>query len=257
MWDSLTEQRGAWLLTAGAPPDDIAAALGDHQWAEAFAEWTADQGDAQMAAVADLLHSHVIGASMSDLWEIALAGRIQFPAELETVNEELHWVAGQNEDREHEHSRQILAELWGWGTATLAPWWPAFQQEVARLTTVTDHFVEEADGLRYQGASPTLTRQELEAYKATIDGWLKYFINEEMSVGDHRTCFQLGDIVLPQADWVEARYLEGIQALGGAFTGVRRKTSKGRQAVEVHYSPDPAAWKQAFRRFSDKIVEFA
>jgi len=138
----------------------------------------------------------------------------------------------------------------------------------AAYRRVSDKSIEHVDNLVEASAqdaptqdAPTqdaqgggVTVELLQQNQALLDRWLKSTL-DSLEVGDETQFLQVGSYILT-GDAI-TNWREGARALPGFCGGyLRRKTSKGRATIQVIGSNDPAAFKEGFRRVSDKLLQW-
>jgi hypothetical protein len=239
-WDIENDEHRQAIHDAGAPPADLSGIVQSDFWRWVFTIWPGAQDGLnwqRFHLFADLRDGMSIAGAYdkySGDWDPRL------PVDLSQLAQDVS--VGRVE--ESEASIELRNSL------------------VDELDAVRADFLDDVRGL--QGAAlvgepealPGVSAAELEANHATLDGWLKWTL-DNLEVDDEAPFYQVGNSVLTSSS-IPPRWLEALPNVPGFCAGVlRRKTSKGRATIKVTGSNDEAGFKEAFRRVSDKKLQFA
>lgn len=239
-WTIADEEIRNSISGAGDPPADPSA---DTFWRWAFTQWPAAQDDGTWRRFA-LLCELTDGASLDELTEQYGGARV-----LTTIDFEVTAAKPRLAESTDEEAR---AEIHGALQEELQPWFESFGDDVRELQAWQASAPEISDPEQQRGR---VTVEELEANQETLDAYLKYTL-DNMELEDTARFHQVGDLILTSWDSWPQRWKDVVHLPGWCDGTMRRKTSMGRMTIQVTGSNDEAGFEKAFRRVSNKVLQF-
>lgn len=241
-WTIADDETRNAIAGAGEPPADLQTVSANDFWRWAFTQWPGAEQIWYQFALYNDLHDGVPMTAINDSYGAGDTFRTTGVDQL--VSDVL--VAQKTDDI----GRPMIMEKVAAALADHVGW---FGEDVREVQAWQASAPDISDPEAQRGK---VTIDELEANRETLDGYLKYTL-DNMELEDEAPFYQIGNLVLTCRDAWPDRWKFDIFAIQDNCWGtMRRKTSKGRATIQVTGSNDEAGFKEAFRRVSDKVLQF-